>query len=665
MKVAYLWPLGAALLTTALAAAEPAPLAAFAARPPVLGVTLSTDGRYLATIGSEHGRAGVFVSERAAVGADARLVLSEPDGFRIQWCRFATETRLLCGLRGMARERGTVYSGTRLVAVDADGRQLKVLVQNAEVAQGQYQDEVLHWNPGPPDTVLVEADEGLDYETRRILSAGGDVIGSVGTEGVPAVWELNIRTGRMKLREHAHYPIRHWIVDPRGRVRLGWGLDHATLSYYARRDGDPEWRRLAKFEAFSREAHFEPIAISAEQPNRAYALAPSEGRDALWLIDLTDQSDPELVFMHPAADVSGPLLGRDGRLLGVRYDTDYPNVYYTDGRVSGLIKGVKKAYPQLFGEIVDATRDESVYVIRSYSDLEPPHFSVVDVASGHLTAISRAADGPPLPEPAALAPMQPVNYPARDGTTIPGYLTVPRGTAAKQLPLVVMPHGGPISRDEWGYFFLTQFLASRGYAVLQMNFRGSSGYGSDWFYAAHQDWGGLTYDDVVDGARWAIAQHIADPQRVAIVGWSFGGYLALVGAQRDAALFRCAASIAGLSDLGLLVSEGRRFQNPELAERQIGTDDQKLRRNSPRLHAAEFAVPVLLVHGDLDAQVQFEQSTGMDAALTRAGKPHRFVALRGADHQLSRAADRVTLLTELEAFLADHLRPAAAAAGGR
>jgi dienelactone hydrolase len=653
-------PLLAALLAAQAAAAAPPSIEAFAARQPVEGVAISTDGRYLATIETEHGRAAVFVRDRTAGAATApRLVLGEPEQVRISWCRFATGTRLLCGFRGMARDRGIVYAGTRLVAVDADGSQLRVLVQDAAEAQGQFQDAVLHWNPGPPDTVLVEADEGLDAATQRMVAAGGSVFGNIGTHGLPAVWELNVRTGRLKMRQRSRFPIRHWIADPRGQVRLGWGVDGATLSYYARRDGEQEWRRLERFEVFSRETHFEPIAISGDEPNRAYAIAPSEGRNAVWLIDLTDKNDPELVFAHPAVDVSHPLLGGDGRLLGVRYETDYPNAHYTDARASGLISAIKQTYPLFFNTVVGSTRDEDVYVIRSYSDVTPPRYSVFDVGSGRLTVFGAAASGSGrAPDADSLATMQPISYPARDGTSVPGYLTAPRGAAPKQLPLIVLPHGGPIARDDWRYWFLTQFLASRGYAVLQMNFRGSSGYGSDWFFAAHQDWGGLTYDDVVDGARWAIAQGIADPQRVAIVGWSFGGYLALVGGQRDGALFRCAASIAGISDLGMLLDERARFLNgAQYTSKQLGTDPDKLRRNSPRLHAAEFTVPVLLIHGDLDAQAQYEQSRAMDAALTRAGKPHRFVTLKDADHQLSREADRVTLLTELETFLGDCLPP--------
>jgi dipeptidyl aminopeptidase/acylaminoacyl peptidase len=188
-----------------------------------------------------------------------------------------------------------------------------------------------------------------------------------------------------------------------------------------------------------------------------------------------------------------------------------------------------------------------------------------------------------------------------------------------------------------------------------MNFRGSSGYGAQWFFAAHQDWGGLPYDDVIDGARWAVKQDIADPERVCIVGWSFGGYLALLGAQRNPDLFRCAVDIAGISDLGLLIDEGHYWLTSESIKKQIGTDADKLKRNSPRLHAAEFMVPLLMVHGQMDAQVPFAQSEQMEAALKHAGRPHQLVVLPDADHQFSSEKDRAMLLNQIEAFLREHL----------
>jgi len=636
---------------TTLALAAPPSIETFAARPEIEHATISPDGHYLATVEVHGGRGGVLVRELAnGEVKDSRGILGEPEHFQIGWCRFASNTRLLCSFHAMGRDRGVVYPVARLVAVDADGRNMRVLVQNSPLAQGQYQDRVMHWHPGPPDTVLIEADEGL---TSDQLASGATIIGNIGTHGLPAVFELNVVSGSLRMRQKPRSPIRHWIADSKGQVRLGWGQEGATESFYARLEGASEWKQLARFEVFNSRNAFEPIAISRDDPNKAYALAYSGGRTALWLIDLKDQADPLLVFADPAFDVDHAVRGPDAHLVGVYYQTIYPNIFYLDQRAQAIAATVRKARGGLFTTVVEGTQDEDLYVTSSESDLVPDLFSLLDVPRGHLLKIGGPQAGLNAQE---MAPLQAISYPARDGVQIPGYLTLPRGAARDHLPLIVMPHGGPIARDGWHYDFLRQFLASRGYAVLQMNFRGSQGYGSAWFFAAHRDWGGKTYEDVVDGAKWAIAQGIADPQRVAIVGWSFGGYVALVGAQRDGALFRCAVSVAGISDLSLLLAEEARYMNlAEVARAQLGTDKEKLRRDSPRLHAADVQVPVLMIHGDLDAQVDLEQSQAMDTALARAGKVHRLVTIKDADHQMSAESARVTLLREIESFLGAHV----------
>lgn len=630
--------------------AAPTAIELFAARSRIEGVSISPDGHYLAIIRTAHGKGSVLVLDRTQHDASqAKTVLGEPDQFHFRWCRWATDTRLLCSYSAMDSVRGIYFGVTRLAAVDADGKNMKVLLQNEDQVQGQFQDRIINWDPGKADTVLVEVDEGLSSD-----HFGSDVVvyGNVGTHGAPGVFELNVVTGKLLLRQRAREPIRHWITDHRGQVRLGWAQSETTLSYYARLDQDRDWRRLSKFEIFSREVHFLPIAISSTDPNKAYAIGPSEGRDAVWLIDLTDKEDPTLVFAHPVVDVTDPLFAHDGTLLGAEYEDQYPSMYFTSDRQREIIESLKHVLPGKFNVVAGSTRDESVLIIRSVSDRDSPTYGVLETASSRFTRL-----GSPNPDldSAGLAPLQPVSYPARDGTQIPGYLTLPRDSPKTQLPLIVMPHGGPISRDYWRYFFLREFLASRGYAVLQMNFRGSGGYGDDWFFAAHQDWGGLTYDDVVDGTRWAVQKGIADPKRICVVGWSFGGYIALLGAQRNPDLFQCAVSIAGIGDLNLLVDEGHHFLNAKAERKQIGTDSDKLKRDSPRKHAKEFQVPVLMLHGNHDAQVPYEQSKVMDSALTSAGKVHRFVTIDGADHQLSNESDRITMLREVEAFLAQYL----------
>ena len=640
-----------ALLLAAAAAAraaDPPTVEEFAARPQIEQAAISPDGRRIALVRTRGGRGVVVVVDREAGPPAPRVVLGEPDRFRISWCHWATDTRLLCGFRAMAEQNGEVYAVTRLAAVDADGRNQRVLIQNSDEAQGQFQDRIIHWQPGKPDTVLIEADEGLG----RALPAGAQVYGNVGTHALPAVFELNVVTGAMTMRQRARDPIRHWTADRSGNVRIGWGLSGTTISYYARLDGESGWRRLSRFEVFSRDRHFEPIAISPDAPNMAYAFGEYEGRTALWLIDLTDRDDPTIVFQHPAVDVGNPILAADGRLLAVRYDTGYPMQYFADARMERELGSIHDLAPDLFNTLAGSSRDEKLLLIRSFSDRAPGSYLLLDTEAHRATRMGEAYPGR---DTAALASMRAVSYTARDGTPIPAYLSTPPGVPPERLPLVVMPHGGPIARDTWGYFFLRQFLVSRGYAVLQMNFRGSSGYGQNWFFAAHQDWGGLTYDDVADGTRWAVRQGIADPARVCIVGWSFGGYLALLGAQRNPDLYRCAVDIAGVSDLQMLIEERRYTLSGAVARQQIGTDASKLKHDSPRQHAAEIQVPLLMMHGDMDAQVPFEQSDSMDAALKRAGRPHRFVVVRGADHQFSREQDRVLMLHEIENFLGRYL----------
>ena len=259
------------------------------------------------------------------------------------------------------------------------------------------------------------------------------------------------------------------------------------------------------------------------------------------------------------------------------------------------------------------------------------------IFDGNAHKLSKLARPYPDRDTATLAPMRSISYPARDGTRIPGYLSTPRGAPTSHLPLIVMPHGGPIARDTWGYFFLRQFLLSRGYAVLQMNFRGSYGYGGDWFFAAHQDWGGLTYDDVVDGARWAVQTGISDPDKVCIVGWSFGGYIALLGAQRNPELFHCAVDIAGVSDLGLLIDEGHHWLNGG------STSQETTRRRSGQVEARFAALACRGLQGSAAHAARTNGRAGAvrairghGQALKHAHVAHRFTVVPGADHSFTR-----------------------------
>jgi dienelactone hydrolase len=631
--------------------AAPLSIETFAASDAIVDAAISPDGRYLAEV-RQLGRLRLVAVVDRQAAQPVKYVLKDTDnGAQISWCSWASNSRLVCSYRGISYFRGEPVAVTRLVAVNADGKNQLVLLQNSGQGGGGQFDRIIDWNPGTPDTVLIEAQEDLlDASAHSIDASHGAVIGRISSGAYPAVFELNVVTGKTRLLIHSFQPILHVITDYHGTPRVAYGLRYGSkdVEYFVRPSDGGAWRHLLKYEAFSANGVLTPVAIDSTDPTHAYAMGPYQQREALWSVDLNDKDPPRLLYSNSKVDVAEPLLLKDGHFYGAIFETERPHIYYTDPRFATLMKGVDAALPDTFNTIVDSSADRTLLVIRARSDVEPGAYYLFDTAKPLLTAI---AAGNAALDPAQLGRMLSISFPARDGTIIPGYLTRPPGDKSDHLPLIVMPHGGPIARDGWDYFFLQQFLANRGYAVLQMNFRGSSGYGDQWFRAAHQDWGGLTYDDIVDGAKWAISSGIADPNRVAVVGWSFGGYAALLGAVRNSDLFHCAVSIAGISDLSLLEQEANSHLNNAIAREQIGTDLAKLKADSPRRHADAVQIPILMVHGEKDPQVDIEQSRAMAAALKSAGKPYQLIEIKDADHQIRPPEDRATLLTAVESYL--------------
>jgi dipeptidyl aminopeptidase/acylaminoacyl peptidase len=311
------------------------------------------------------------------------------------------------------------------------------------------------------------------------------------------------------------------------------------------------------------------------------------------------------------------------------------------------------------------SQDRMRFIVYAESGMDGGSYHVFDRADSSLRMLT-----PRYPE-LARAPAgqrQSITYRARDGVRIPAYLTLPRDVEARNLPLVVLVHGGPHSRDTMDFDWWAAFLVSRGYAVLQPNFRGSSGYGQAWEEAGRRQWGGLMQTDVEDGAAALVRAGIADERRMCIVGASYGGYAALAGAALTPDRYSCAVSVAGISDLIMMLTETERqtgddsfssdWWRASIGDRQ--EDRDRVRSVSPVFMADRVRIPVLLIHGTDDTVVPIEQSRRMLRALETAGKDVRFVELRGDDHWLSDAPTRIQMLRELEAFLAQHLGAAAA-----
>jgi len=629
----------AGALGVSLAAAPPIPLQQFAAGAQMEAPRISPDGTrllYIATIAGDR-----FVVMRDLQSGQVRpVVRGTSDTYRVTRCDFKTDTRLLCHFAGVERDFNP-YPASRLVALNADGSRLQVLFRRGFAFdqgpdRGQFQDRIVHWLPDDPQHVLIE------LANRESI--------------FPAVYRLDVNSGDLRLMVGAHPPVIDWTADREGVVRFGYGFrEDKTAVYVARNGANAPWRTLEKFKRFDG-ARFEPLAFGP-LPNQLFVSAPQERRAAVWEMDLDEHRDFQLVFSRAEVDVGGILeWPTDRHVAGFAYETDRPHAYFIDPLAEAIDRTLETAVPGAYHELLAASRDGQKLITMSYSDVMPPRYHLLDVAKHTLTLIGQqSAD---LVR-AQLAPMKPIVVAGAGGISIPGYLTLPVGSAPDtRLPAVVLPHGGPYARDSWGYDPLVQLMANRGYAVLQLNFRGSTGYGENWRAAGRQAWGTIMHDDITAGAHWLIDQGIADPSRLCIVGWSYGGYAALIGVVKEPQLYRCAVSIAGVSDLSQLVRDDDRFYGGrDAALNSIGTDKAELQIESPLRHADRIKVPVLLVHGEDDYTVLATHSRAMAKALSQHAVPNQLVLIKDGEHSLWRPDMRLNLYTRLEAFLAANLAP--------
>ena len=626
------------------------PLEVFAAAAQMAEPHISPDGRYLVYLSNASGQQRVAVRD-LRTAREWTILNAAAGSFAVSRCEFKTGERLLCHLEGVARggvpER--LYPASRLLAIDADGRHFRLMFRSAffarmaPAATSQFQDRIVSWLPDDPSHVLIE------------LGDAGSVF--------PSVYRLDVYDGALKQVVASHPPVMDWTADPSGDVRFGYGFQNDTGEYIARNGPDAPWRTLEEFKRFDRKNRFDPLAFG-EHPNQLLVFAPYEGRTAVWQMDLEAGGGMQLVYSRPDVDVGGILeWPTDRHVAGYVYETDRPHTQYTDAHAAAIEQQLERALPGAYHVVIDATHDGAKLVTLSFSDVMPPRYQLLDVATGALTELGRQIPGLADGE---LAPMRPITVAGPGGITIPGYLTLPqRSEPGSKLPGVVLPHGGPYARDHWAYDPLVQVLASRGYAVLQLNFRGSTGYGEQWRDAGHQAWGTIMLDDITAGAHWLIDQGIVDPARLAIVGWSYGGYAALTGVEKQPQLYRCAVSIAGVSDLAQMARDDERFYGGKAsAGDAMGTDPDSLREQSPLIHAGDIRVPVLLVHGDDDYTVLVDHSKAMDRELARHGVPHELVLIPHGGHSLERPEMRLTLYRKVTEFLHANLAPSQGAPPG-
>ena len=458
--------------------------------------------------------------------------------------------------------------------------------------------------------------------------------------------------------------IYRWVLDKalNPRAAVGWlGGDEQRYQVWWREQRQGAWRMLISYKREG-ERGFLPVAMDADD-NLLVVSDIATGRYELRRLDRATGAPGDVLVAHPHADIGvADVLYRSARTddpVGVRINGDIPQTFWFDEKREAVQRTLDKSLPP--GQVNELQfLPNGKVLVASRGPADPGTYYLYDVSGRTLTEWSR--------DRAWLAPekmgvTEALRFKARDGLEIPAYLTLPRGREAKNLPLIAWVHGGPHARDDWGYYPEVQFFANRGYAVLQVNFRGSTGFGGTFESAGFKQWGRAMQDDVTDGVRMLIAQGRVDAKRVCIGGGSYGGYAALMGLIHEPDLFRCAIDYSGPTDLNWFVdlpetdyNRGNDRNVDDLLKRRVGNPDDPAERklmdaNSPRLQAGRIRAPVLMIYGTDDARVPLRHGTGMRDALQATGAKYEWKTYTGEGHGVFNSKNGADLLRLMESFL--------------
>ncbi len=647
-------------------AASPDLAAAFGALPDIRNVEPSPDGRMVSYLSpTQEGGTALVIATLDGGGAKAVFADKPSTGVRLSSCEWAKIDRLVCSLRTEGKVDRGMMTFERLIAVSPDGSGARSLgrTQTGDVTGGfsTSDGEMIDRLVDSPDEILL-AEQVFAEDTRNSRLAQAK-------SGFRVV-RLNLKTGQRAQIESPREDGVLFITDNRGQVRLRgvrpflpgasgegltWQQAGARIDYSYRTAAGGVWRPLVSAIIGGGRSSFEPLAIDGDQ---LYARRPVGGRMALVRHALDGTDAETVVLARPDVDVDDVVSsGRYGHVVGASFATDRRQVEWFDPAMAKLSAQLGAALPgkplvSIRGESWDGNR----LVIFAGSDRDPGRYYLLDRPTHKLTVITEVR---PRLEGMTLGAVRTVAVRARDGTMVPAYLTLPPGRSAKNLPTLVMPHGGPAARDEWGFDWWPQYYAQLGYAVIQPNYRGSAGYGQAWYRKnGFQDWA-AAMGDVNDAAHWLVAQGIADSTRLAIVGWSYGGYAALQANVIEPQLYKAAVAVAPVTDLALLRDQQNPVSSTYSAERAyIGTGDH-LTQGSPARRAAEIAAPVMMFQGERDIVVDPAQARAMEAALKRAGKTAELKTYPGLGHGLESSDARADMLRRSAAFLEAHLSPGA------
>lgn len=416
---------------------------------------------------------------------------------------------------------------------------------------------IIDWLPDDPESIMMSRYHLSEENIGTRISK---------TKNGLAAESINTENGRTKYVERPSKEAVEYITDGLGNVRIkgmrnklgATELDSGAIKYFYELDG--KWLPLGELDYLNRTG-FNPYAVDPAT-NRAIGFEPVNGRKALVAVALDGSLEREVMIKNDEVDVDGLIrIGRKNRVVGASYVMEKRNGIYFDTELANLATALAKALGEDYKiEFSDSDLNETKLLIWAGSDVDPSQYFLFDKSTKQLRPLLGVR---PAVEGTKLGRVKPISYPAADGTMIPGYLTIPPGSSGKNLPAIVMPHGGPDSRDEWGFDWLAQFYVSQGFAVLQPNYRGSDGYGDEWYQKnGFQSWR-TAIGDVTDAGKWLVAQGIAKPSALSIVGWSYGGYAALQSAVVEPDLFKAVVAIAPVTDLTILKAMPKAIMMPQ------------------------------------------------------------------------------------------------------
>jgi dipeptidyl aminopeptidase/acylaminoacyl peptidase len=637
-------------------AAAPPPIAAFGQLPAMESVALSPSGNLVAWINNQGAQPLIHIFDLAKGGTRG---IGIPPDFKLRdlsW--FDEETLFIHGSMAekLREARGTTYEWFRTLALDVTNGNTRMLLHGTGTLRYVTGSALLSIRTAEPKKVVMAS---WNFSVLNYKESTGTriAVGRKDEGWTYNLYQVDTTTGEPRLLEGGTAFTNDWVVDSAGQpiARSEWMVDRSSFRLVHR--SGQSWSEFYHLETGEAPAL---LGLASDGTGVLMRAALSRPHLAIWRVPF-DGGAPEIVVSDEHSDIAGLIRDPYSQAPTGAWSTgSKPEIFWFDDQARTRALSLTKAFGGKDADLIGRSADGTRTLVAVGTHATPTIYYIVDYKK--RTADIVGEEYPALVD-VALGEVRELTYKARDGYEIPAFLTLPPGGGDKQLGLVVLPHGGPESRDARHFDWLAQFIASRGYAVLQPQFRGSTGYGEAHRKAGYRQWGLLMQDDVTDGVQALIEQGVVDAKRVCIVGASYGGYAALAGAAFTPELYACAVSINGVSDLPNMLSFEKKTAGEEsdsLAywKDHIGTPrTPEVIAKSPARAVASVRAPVLLLHGVDDSVVPISQSRGMAKALKTLNKAHTLIELPGEDHWLSRSASRVRVLTELETFLAAHLAP--------